>query len=247
MTVAVIFCRISAIIMLAPALGEILVLRKIKLTLALLVTLLLFISLGDYVSSCTKNTNDYLSFLILVIQETIIGLSIGFILRLGFWSLHTAGMIIASQLGLSAATLFDPAQRTQGTVISTFLSMLGVIIIFSSNMHLVIIQSLASTYEIVPVGSLNKNYSEISELLVLILRKSWVAGMQISAPFIVSSIALMIGAGVLSRLMPQLQVFFVVIPAQIVIGIITAMLVFGGMCFWFVNYYADVITQTLPV
>ncbi len=245
MAAAVIFCRISAIIFLTPGLGEALVFRKIKLALTVLITTLLFISIGDYIISYKITPSDYISFGVLIIQETLVGLAIGFVFRLGFWSLHTAGMIIASQLGLSAATLFDPAQKNQGTVISTFMSMLGVIIIFSSNLHLVIIEGLAGTYNLLPIGSLGKNYSEIIELMTLVLRKSWVAGMQMSAPFIVSSIALMIGSGVLSRLMPQLQVFFVVIPAQIMVGLIAAMLIFGGICFWFASYYAQIIEQII--
>jgi flagellar biosynthesis protein FliR len=214
-TFLITFARVGALIMLMPGLGERLVLARARLALALLTALVLFPFTSNLISLKGLPTHTIGLFL----SEIFIGLFIGLSGRIVFGALQTAGTIIAQQLGLAFAMSVDPTVGGQQASISNFLTMLGLTLIFTADLHHIALMGISESYILMPPG-LMPPMGDISALILKAVTLSFKLSVQISAPFIVFGVLFNFGVGILSRLMPQLQVFFLAMPATILGGMI---------------------------
>jgi len=231
-TFILMFARLGTMTMLMPGIGERGIPTRIRLVIALLLTLVLLpIYRANY--PALQGTN-YVPLVGVLIQEVIIGAVLGLTARITLSALEVAGATIANQLGLGFATAVDPNQGQQGMMIGNLLGMLGVTLIFATDLHHLAIGALDQSYtlfrpgEILPTG-------EATQLMVTIVGGAFKIGLQLAAPFLVFGLLFNLGLGLLARLMPQLQVFFLGLPLSIMIGfamlgafIGAAMLVFLG-------------------
>src|SRR5690606_34075466 len=165
-------------------------------------------------------------------------------LRLLLGALHIAGSIIAQQSGLAAAQFFDPTQMSQGAITSTFLTLMGLVMIFVTDLHHLFIEGTFAIYRILPVGAL-PDVASLSQLVTGFVAEAFLLGFQIAAPFLVFGITFYTGIGLLNRLMPQVQIFFVAVPLQIVLSFaILAITISAGMM-WFLSYYEEALFRFL--
>ena len=155
-----------------------------------------------------------------------------------------AGTIIAQQSGLAAAQFFDPAQMTQGAITSTFLTLMGLTMIFVTDMHHIFIEGTFATYRLFPVGQV-PDFGNISILITDFVQLSFKLGFQMSAPFLVFGITFYIGIGLINRLMPQVQIFFVAMPLQIILSFAILAITIGASMMWFINYYEEALMRFL--
>ncbi|GJE11280.1 MULTISPECIES: flagellar biosynthetic protein FliR [Methylobacterium] len=211
------FARIGTLIMLMPGVGEQTVPPRLRLAFALLTTLVLFPSVRPLLGGTEGLASPRL--IGLLFGETIIGLVLGLTVRMVLAALQTAGVIVAAQLGLSYAMTVDPAQGGQQVAIGNFLSLLGITLIFATDLHHLAIQGLARSYEVLPPDGVPA-FSDALMLATRALARGFTLAVQISGPFIAFGILFNLGLGVLSRLMPQLQVFFLAVPASVMIGML---------------------------
>lgn len=179
-TYFVVFSRAGAMIMMMPALGEAPVPQPVRLAIALSICLLIYPAASANLPVGTISAPELF---LVVIREVLIGMLIGAMMRLTMTGLNVAGGIIAYQSGLALAQGFDPTQGTQGAMLSTFLTLMGIMVIFTADLHLLLIQAISSSYELFPVGGAIKT-GEITEAAVLVFAKSFALGIQMSAPFI---------------------------------------------------------------
>ena len=162
---------------------------------------------------------------------------IGTLARIIMSSISVAGTIIAAQTGLSYAEALDPTSHgQQGAVIGNFMSLLAVVLIFSSNLHHLAIGAVAGSYHLVPPGT-SLPTGDMAELAIRMVSGSFLLGFQLAAPFIVFGFAINAGFGLLARMMPQLQVFFVVTPLNVLVGFVVLTLLLGTMMTLFLNFY----------
>jgi flagellar biosynthetic protein FliR len=117
--------------------------------------------------------------------------------------------------------------------------MLVTLAILESDMYMRVIGGIYESYNKIPVGGFFNNYNDFTSLVIGSVGKMWSVGIQMSMPFILINIAIMIGGGILSKLMPQLQIFFVILPVQIIVGIIVFIIIMSGMMFWFLDFIAS--------
>ena len=228
-----IFARVGSGIMLMPGVGESYVSPRIRLLLALAVALVMTPALMD--SMPPVPTNPF-ALLVLIGKEMIIGLFMGFLARLLLAAMHIAGMIISSQSSLSAAALFDITQASQGSAIGNFMSLSAVVLLFAADLHHPLFAALFQSYQIfIPGGPLP--LGEFSTHLSRMTGDVFVMGLQLSAPILVVSVLLYLGAGVLSRLMPNMQVFFILTPPQVLISLVIFMVCFSGMMLWYLDFF----------
>lgn len=172
----------------------------------------------------------------LIAMEFIIGIFIGTIARVLMVALDTAGMLISMMSGLGNAQIFNPAFATQGSLIGALLSVTGVLLLFATNMHHLLFYGLVGSYELFPVGAV-PDAGSMAEMMARAVARSFMIGAQISAPFIVVSLLVYIGMGVLTRLMPQIQVFLLALPLQIILSLVTlALIVSAGLMFWVAEF-----------
>src|SRR5438309_453169 len=140
-----VFARIGAMVMLLPGLGEINIPVRIKLAIALLLTLIILpLHRADY----QINMDAISALLVLMIYEILIGIVLGATARVTLAALQVAGSVIAQQLGLGFVTSIDPTQGQQGVLIGNFLTMLGVTMLFATDTHHLVLAALNDSYSI---------------------------------------------------------------------------------------------------
>ncbi len=172
-------------------------------------------------------------------SEVLIGLSIGAIIKMVMGAIHTAGMIMSHQMGLAAAMLFDPSQGSQGSLVGVFLSLIALLLILTTNLHYVFLQGLIDSYILFKPGE-GVPFGDFATLATKTLSGSFLLGFKIASPLVIMGLVTYLGAGVMSRLMPQMQVFFVLMPVQILTGFFVLMITLSGSMMWFMDYYSEV-------
>jgi len=224
-----IFTRLGTAFMIMPGIGDSFVQTRVRLLLVLGMSFVLMPAVMKYMPA----TIPPFSLLItLMMMEFIVGLFIGTIARIFMAALDVAGMLIATTSGLANAQVFNPSLASQGSITGAFLSMVGLLILFTTNMHHMLIYGLVESYTVFPVGEIPATGS-MAELVSRAVASSFLIGFQIAIPFVVVAMLLYIGMGVLSRLMPQVQVFILALPVQIILSMVTMALVLStAMMFW---------------
>ncbi|MCB9988758.1 MAG: flagellar biosynthetic protein FliR [Rhodospirillales bacterium] len=175
---------------------------------------------------------------ILITMEFIIGLFIGTVARVFMAALDVAGMVISMASGLGNAQLFNPGFSAQGSLIGAFLSVTGVILLFATNLHQVLFFGLIGSYEMFPVGAIPDTGS-MAEMMSKAVSAAFMIGVQIAAPFLIVALLVYIGMGILSRLMPQVQVFLLALPLQILLSFITLSLTISAGMLFFLSKFEE--------
>jgi flagellar biosynthetic protein FliR len=238
-----VFARIGAMVMLLPGLGEANIPVRVKLAIALLLTLII---LPLHRSAYHVDMNSMTSLLVLMLQEIIIGVVLGATARVTLAALSVAGSVIAQQLGLGFVTSVDPTQGQQGLLIGNFLTILGITLLFATDSHHLVIAALNESYRIFSPGEMIQS-GDVAELATRAFAAAFKIGMQLSAPFLVFGLVFNIGLGVLARLMPQMQVYFVGVPLSIMVGFLIFALVITAMMGTFLNYFIGVMHELTPL
>jgi flagellar biosynthetic protein FliR len=227
------FARIGAAITIMPGVGDSLTPQNIRLYIALGLSLVLAPFVSKYLPSPVPGAAALLT---LVTMEFVIGLFLGTMARIFMVALDTAGMVISMASGLGNAQLFNPGFSTQGSLIGAFLSMTGVTLLFVTDLHHLLFYGLVGSYELFPLGHVPDSGS-MAEMMAEALSSSFMIAIEIAAPFLIISLLLYIGMGVLARLMPQVQVFLLAIPIQITLSLVMLALVSSAMfLFWLAKF-----------
>ncbi len=227
------FVRIGSAITIMPGVGDSFTPQSVRLYIALGLSLVLSPLVSQYLPNPVPTTAVLFT---LIAMEFVIGIFIGTVARILIVALDTAGMVISMMSGLGNAQVFNPASATQGSLIGAMLSVTGVLLIFVTNMHHLLFFGLVGSYELFPVGAIPDTGS-MAEMLARAVAGSFMVGVQISSPFIVVSLLIYIGMGVLTRLMPQIQIFLLALPLQIMLSFVTLVLVLSaGLMFWLTKF-----------
>ena len=235
-----IICRTTGIFFLIPPFADTSVKPLFRMSFAIATALLMFPQMSQMIRPAVLAIgNNGIGLLVLITIELGLGIALGTIVKTLILSMQVAGLTIASQMGLSAAALMDPTQQNQNSILGIFLTLLTTLLILESGLHIRIIGGFFDSYEKIPVGSFLSNYNDFMSIFVGAVSKMWSSGLQISMPFILVNILMMIGAGVLAKLMPQLQIFFIAIPIQILIGIVIFIVILSGILFWFLEFFTN--------
>src|SRR5881227_2966015 len=236
------FARIGTMLMLLPGLGEMSVPVRVRLTIALVLTLVLF---PLHRAGYTIDLRSPGPVIIALGQELAIGIVLGLTARLTISALQVAGSVIAQQLGLGFVTAIDPTQGQQGLILGNFLTLLGVTLIFATDLHHLVIAGLHDSYRLFRPGEVPA-VADVTMLVTNTIAGAFRVGIQLSAPFLVFGLVFNIALGVLSRLMPQMQVYFVAVPLSIMIGFLILLIVVGAMMASFLGYVGGVLHELAP-
>ena len=238
-----VFARIGAMVMLLPGLGESNIPVRIKLSIALLLTLII---LPLHRQAYQVDIGSMASLLVLMMHEIVIGILLGATARVTLAALQVAGSVIAQQMGLGFVTSVDPTQGQQGVLIGNFLTMLGVTLLFATDSHHLVIAALNDSYKIFAPGE-SMASGDVASLATRAFSAAFRIGLQLSAPFLVFGLVFNIGLGVLARLMPQMQVYFVGVPFSILAGFLILALVITAMMGSFLDYFVGVMHNMMPL
>ncbi len=169
----------------------------------------------------------------------------GLVARLTISSLQIAGSVIAQQVGLGFVTAVDPSQGQQGMIVGNFLGVLGLTLIFATDLHYLVIAALNDSYTLFHPGEVPL-LGDVASLVSSTVTGAFRIGVQLAAPFILFGLVFNLGLGVLARLMPQMQVFFVGMPLSILGGFLILVLVLGAMMMTFLGYVEGVLHVLAP-
>ena len=237
-----VFARVGTMLMLLPGLGELSVPIRIRLTVALLLAAVL---LPLHQTAYQLNLTSFGPLMAMLGEEMFIGAVLGLSVRLIMSSLQVAGFVIAQQMGLGFVTAIDPSMGQQGVLVGNFLAMLGVTLIFATDLHHLVIVALNDSYTLFAPGEIPL-MGDVAALTTRTVGTAFRIGIQLSAPFLVFGLLFNLGLGVLSRLMPQMQVFFVGLPLSILLGLLILLLVLGAMMTMFLGEIESVLTTLTP-
>ena len=228
------FSRAGAMIMLLPVIGDAGVPPRIRLAFALAVSAALTPVVAHFYPTVAPSPMALAS---LVAREATAGILVGTMARLIMSALEVAGFLIANQTGLAFAQTFDPGQGVQGAIVSTFLSLVGALLVFQTGLHHLAIGAISGSYRMIPPGTIIPT-GDMAALALNLVAASFALGLQLSAPFLIFGFLIYVTLGVLSRLMPQLQIFFLAMPINILGGFALLMLFIGVMMNVYLDYFA---------
>jgi flagellar biosynthesis protein FliR len=237
------FARVGAMVMLLPGLGETNIPVRIKIAIALLLTLIILpLHRADY----HIDMGSMAALLVLMVYEILIGVVLGATARVTLAALQVAGAVIAQQLGLGFVTSVDPTQGQQGVVIGNFLTLLGITMLFATDSHHLVIAALNDSYSVFSPGEVVPS-GDVAALATRAFTAAFRLGMQLAAPFLVFGLVFNVGLGVLARLMPQMQVYFVGVPLSIMTGFVIFGVVLAAMMGSFLDYFIAVMHDMIPL
>jgi len=234
LTYLLVFSRVGAMMMLLPGVGTMGVPARVRLVLALAVSFALTPTVQDQYPAAAPQT--MISLVILIGQEITAGVLVGAMAAVIMSALQVAGFLIASQIGLAYAQTLDPTQNTQGAVVGNFLTLLGTVMIFATDLHHMAIGAIAGSYRMLPPGAALPT-ADMAQLVIKLVSSSFALGFQLAAPFLVFGFAIYAALGVLAKLMPQLQIFFVAVPINILCGFVIMLAMLGSIITLFLNFY----------
>ena len=230
-----IFARIGAVLMMLPGVGESYVPPRIRLSLALVVSLALWPVVANALPGLPDSIGGMAGW---IIREVIVGLAIGALLRIFLTALATAGEVVALQTTLAFAQTANPMQASPGSTISAFLMILGTTLIFATNTHHLFIAGLVGSYELIaPARPLI--VGDFASMAVQTVGDAFTLGVQLSAPVLVFAIIFNLASGLVGRVMPAFQVYFAAAPLSIILGLSIFALSLGVMGTVFIDRYRE--------
>ena len=232
---ALVFSRVASLTMLIPGIGEGYVPVRIRLSFALVLALCIAPIAAP---SLPPIPADIAGTVFFIVKEALIGLIIGGLLRLFIASLTTAGELISLQTTLAFAQTTNPLQAAPATTIGTFLTIMGVTLIFDTDLHRMFIAAMAHSYTLFPVVK-NLPLQDAGTLAIQTVGKSFALGMQLAAPVIVFSLVFNVAAGLIGRVMPQFQIFFAATPLILLLGLSIFALSLGSIGLVWMRGYDD--------
>lgn len=236
-----VFVRLGSAFLILPTLGEAFVPANIRLLFALLVALLITPVVGPMLPPQPVTPGDLV---LLVLGEILVGLFIGTVARMLMSALETAGFMVSQQLGLSAAQSFNPALAAPGNPAGALMGIMALVLILAADLHHMLILAVVDSYSLFAPGQ-PMPLPDMSEHMARTFAKSFAIGIQIAVPFIVLGLLFYLGLGLVSRLVPQIQVFFVGLPLQILLGTFLFAGSLSALLLFWLGHFEDQLIQML--
>ena len=239
--VLLVFVRVGAALMLLPGFSEPYVAPRARLLLALLISIIIAPIVRE---TLPAQPGSVLTLILLIVGELVIGFFLGTVTRLFIATMATAGMIIAFMSSMANALVNDPSSAQQGSIVGSFLTTVAVLLIFLLDLHHVMLMAVADSYTLFRPGEALE-LGDFSEMITRVVSKTFLLAFQLSAPFIVVGTIFYLGLGILGRLMPQVQIFFVAMPMQVAMGFIILFLSLPVMMGWYITQFRETLMPFL--
>ncbi len=228
-TFLILFTRMGAVIMLLPAFSEESVPAQIRLLMALGMTMGLYGLLAPHVAPLVKGgMNGGMDLPIVIVAEMLVGLAFGTIIKIMFSAAAIAGSMATMQIGLSSALINDPSQGGQSPLLARLFGMAAVIVCMSLGVHHLWIAGMVQSYTVLPVGGMPPA-ADFAQLAVHTTGRAMALGVSLAAPLILYGALFNLGLGLAARVAPQIQVFFITQPLNLMLGISVLSVTVGSM------------------
>lgn len=209
------FARISSLIIFTPITGSTIVPNHAKIGLAFFTTLIVY-PLVDF--KFIEYPKGIFSLIVLMGSEVLIGIVIGFSVRLLMSAVQLAGTLVGFQMGFGIVNVLDPATRTQVSVIAQFENILAFLIFLSINAHYIVLNSIAVSFQLIPPMEFQFS-GKILIIFMDITKDLFIISIKIAGPLIATLLFTSVALGMIARTVPQMNVFIVGFPLQIGLGL----------------------------
>ena len=208
-----VLCRVGAAVMLLPGLGEVEAPAVVRAGLALALSALLLPVVAPLVVE-----REGLAAAGMVAAELLTGVALGWLARLPALALSMAGAVASTQMGLSSVIQPDPALGGQSSALARGLGLAAPVLVLSTGLYALPLSALAGSYQLVPPGAVLEA-GGLAEAVQRGASEAFGLAVRLSAPFLLAGLIVQGALGLLARLVPQLQVFTLAVPGQILGGL----------------------------
>ena len=231
--VLLVFVRIGAALMVLPIYSSPFVPGRARLLLGLMTALVVSPVVAPKLPPLPDSA---LVLLLIILGEILIGLFFGTIARLFISSLTTAGIFIAYMSSMANALTNDPSAAQQGSIAGSFLTVVALLTIFTLDLHHIMLMAVVDSYQLFVPGEAPP-VGDFADMVTRVVARTFLLSFQLASPFLAVGIIFILGLGLLGRLMPQMQVFFVAMPLQIAIGLGVLVVTLPALMRWFVEAF----------
>ena len=229
------FARIGTAVILLPGFSASWISVRARVVIALAVTL---VSLPMLQHTWTAIPATPTELFLLLAGEIFVGAFIGTIGMVLISTLQSAGSFIALLSSLANAMVRDPISESQSALTAGFLTTMGVVMIFVTNTHHILLQGVIASYGTFIPGQLVYD-GDFADTVAKVVNDSFALGLQLTAPFLVVALTYYVGLGLLNRLMPTLPIFFVGLPVQISLQMAVFMITLMSIMMTFMNFFTE--------
>lgn len=230
-----IFVRTGAVLAFLPGFSAVTVSMRLRLLLALPLTLLLVPVLAADLPPLPEAPA---ALGLLIAREALIGVFVGLLPRVALAAVQIAGTFAAYFSSLTSAMVQDPVAEQQSATVSTFFGVVALTLIFATDLHHAMLRALVGSYALFPPAA-PLPLGDVVESLSHAVSSSFAIGLQLAMPFLIGNLIVNVGLGLLGRLMPQLSVFFFGIPLQMGLHLLLMMLAISAISLVFLRYFAE--------
>jgi flagellar biosynthetic protein FliR len=230
-----VFARLGSALMVLPGFGGHMVSPRVRLLLGMVVSFLMLPIIGPILPPLPPSTG---LLVLLIFGEVTVGVFIGIVAQLLLSAINIAGTFIGFQTGLTNAFSFDPVAEQQSQLLTGFLSNVALTLIFAADLHHLMIRAMIDSYALFLPGQ-PLPWGDFAETAAHTLTESFKLGIQLAGPLVAFGLVFYTALGVLSRLVPQMQVFFVALPVQVMVGMWLLMVALPTIMLLFLRWFGD--------
>ncbi len=184
--------------------------------------------------------------LILITKEAVIGFVLGFLIALPLWALDIVGAYIDSQRGASIAATINPLTGHDTSPLGELFSQAGMVTLLISGGLLLILELVYSSYVLWPVFQMLPPLSDQMPMVILgQMDRLMRLAVMFSAPVIFAMFLSELGLGIVSRFVPQLQVFFLAMPIKSAIAMFVLAVYATSLIGFFCDEYVDLVNEII--
>ncbi|WP_372398722.1 flagellar biosynthetic protein FliR [Azospirillum sp. HJ39] len=239
-----VFLRIGTAFSVMPTIGDAFVSARTRLLFALAVSVLVAPAIRPLLPPMPGSP---FQLLVLAAGEMTVGIFIGTVARLLMGTLEVAGTIISLQSGLANAQIFNPALATAGSLPGSLMGWLGLLLLFVTDLHHLLIMAVVDSYAtFVPGAAIPVD--DMANVVGQLVSKTFMMGVQMSAPFLITGVLFALALGLLNKLAPQVQVFQLFTSVQVLLGLFMFALTLGAMMmFWLSRFESTFVDLLKPL
>lgn len=216
-----ILLRVSVILFMFPFFNSRVIPPLIKSGLALIITIILFPVIN---STGNELPGTPLGMGLMVTSELIIGMILGLLIQTVFEGIRMMGHVVGFQTGFAIVNIMDPQSGNQISILSNMAYFVAIVLFLVLNGHHIVLHAVKESFDIINVGALSLDKRILHEVIKA-FGDMFVIALKIGAPAIVVLLFTKVAFGLVTKLIPQMNIMIVAMPVQIVIG-----LLFFGVC-----------------
>lgn len=213
---ALVLARVAGLFSAIPMFGAKIVPARVKAPLIFALALLLFPIVRPH---AIPEAGDVISLALLVLRESLIGLTLGVVSQFIFAAVEFCGQQVGTQMGLSMATLFDPNTQSNVPTMAMFQGALATLVFLALGVHHVFLRGIVESYAVIPIGAWHTS-AGLLKFLIETSTGIFVIAIKLAAPVSVALLATSVALGIVARSFPAMNVFMVSMPLNIGIGFV---------------------------